>query len=401
LLVTALAFAGDDPQKYFKEMKKGPMLAVSKTDGEREDLLNHPDAVVRSLMAARVAVKSWPLHISRVERILNQATANGGVLCVPLRYYGAHTGRWSGTELINLQNLAKAGLLSAIRQLLVAPDGTVLVIVDAAAIEARVLAWIAGEWDLVEKFRTGAEIYCGFASKIVGWTVRKPREGGIKAVEERHKWARNSIGKIGILGGGYGMGTDKFHALGDGAFDKTMAKQIRDTYRAEHPAIVQFWKDAERCFLQTVITRRTHPMDRGLRFDATDDCDVMITLPNGRELKYHRVRVKHEEGPYGWKDTLEVYNAIEHSWNRTWGGEITENVVQALSRDILAECILRLEDQGIHVCFHCHDEVVCTIPPADAPRVLAVAIKEMSVVPTWGQGLALGAEGCISTVYKK
>lgn len=394
----ALEAAGESYIPFMKKMKNGPMLAIAKSDDQRDELLNHPDSGVRSLMQARVAVKSWPLHIARVERILRQAAANGGVLPVPLKYCGAHTARWSGGEKINLQNLAKYGVLAQIRQLLCAPDGMTLAIVDASQIEARVLAWIAGQWDLVEKFENDEEIYCGFASKVLGYHCRKPRKnGGIPAIEARYTWARNAIGKIGVLGCGYGMGQDKLFALGDGQFNLDMALKIRDTYRSENARIVQFWKDIEKAFLYTAKYQRPCSLPRGLDFSSTTDADVIITLPNGREIKYIRVKIVQDR--YG--DKAEVYNALEHKWEHIWGGTLTENVVQAMARDILAETILRVEDRGIHCAFHCHDEIVCPVPIAEGERALAIMNEEMSRVPDWAPRMPLGSEGGLTPVYRK
>src|SRR5690606_634105 len=132
LLGAALEEADDSITNYQKQGKRGPLLAIAKDDEELEFLKTHRSERVRQLMAARTAVKSWPLHIARVERIRRQARANGGLLSVPLKYCGAHTGRWSGGEKINLQNLGSRGdpLVAEIRHLLMAPPGHSLVIVD-------------------------------------------------------------------------------------------------------------------------------------------------------------------------------------------------------------------------------------------------------------------------------
>lgn len=409
LLCEALRAAGENPQDYFKPMKKGYQLAIAKDDDERDVLLNHPDPRVSGLMAARVAIKSWPLHISRVKRIMAQAAANGGVLPVPLKYCGAHTGRWSGGEGINLQNLAKKGLLALIRGMLMAAAGHVLGIVDAAAIEARILAWVAGQWDLVDKFANNEEIYCGFATKVLGWPVRKPKKEGspgyIKTIEDRHTWARNAIGKIGVLGCGYGMGafepgSDKSrpnYLFADAGLDIEMSEKIVTTYRSTNTAIVQFWHDIEKAFIYTAKYKKACSLPRGLRFDSTKECDVILTLPNGREIKYAEVRI--ESGDRS--DKAAVYNNQEHKWEYLWGGTLTENVVQAMARDVLAEAMLRLEDLGYHTAFHVHDEVVMHIPIEQGKAAVAAAIVELSRVPAWAPRMPLGAEGSVSERYKK
>jgi len=398
LLSEAVKDAGDNPTAYYKFGKRGAILAIAKTDPEREKLLNHESPRVRALMEARIALDSWPLHIGRVRRMMNQAKSAGGLLPVPLKYHGAHTGRWSGDEKINLQNLPKTGVLAQLRHLMIAPDGHTLVIVDLAAIEARILAWIAGQADLVAKFAANAEIYCDFASKVLGYHVRKPKKsGGIPAVEARMTWARNNIGKVGVLGCGYGMGTDKIHAYAKGAITLETAEKIKTTYRAENDQIVQFWHDIEKAFTYTLKYQKPCQLPRGLRFDSYPDCDIVITLPNGRELHYPQCRLKPDK--YGEK--LEVFNDMEKHWGHVWGGHLTENVVQAISRDVLAEAMLRLEDQGDHTALHVHDEVVLVVPKDKANEAKAAAIRELSVSPTWAPGAPLGAEGSISDRYTK
>lgn len=399
LLCEAVRQAGDDPQQYMKQMKRGSALATSKTDDQRELLVNHADERVRLLMAARIAQDSWPLHIGRANKIMRQALAAGGLLLVPLHYYGAATGRFSGGESLNLQNLPKEGILALIRQLLIAPPGYKLIVVDAAAIEARVLAWLAGQWDLVDKFARNEEIYCGFASKVLGYKVRKPRKDGpIKAIEDRMTWARNKIGKIGILGGGYGMGQDKFFALGAGAFDLDTAGKIKDTYRAENAEIVKLWGTMEQAFIHTAKYHKPSVLERGVRFDSYNDCDVVMTLPNGRELHY--LKVKLGRGNFN-KESARVFNAREMSWEHIWGGTLVENAVQAISRDVLTEATLRLEDQGVGVVLTVHDEVVCVVEGTKADAALKLAVKEMSATPTWGDRMPLGAEGGIYDRYQK
>ena len=406
LLTQALQEAGENPQTYFKPCKNGYKLADAKTDPEREALLNHPNEKVKALAQARAGIKSWPNHIARVQSIMNMAGACDGAMPIPLRYAGAHTGRWSGDESVNLQNLPKQGdpLLIAIRGLLVAPPGHTLVIADASAIEARVLAWLAGEWWLVDKFAAKQEIYCDFATKVLGWKVRKPNRRGsyIPQVEDRMEWARNSVGKIGLLGCGYGMGGEKAQAYAKGAVDRPTADKIVATYRAEHKAIVQFWTDIEKAFCYVVRYRRSCELPRGLRFDPYSDTGVCITLPNGRELRYESARIVREPDRYGRdRDSLRIFHPVEHTWEHVWGGHLTENVVQAISRDILAEALLRLEDQGHHTAHHIHDELVIVAKQDEAPTVLEAAVQEIGRTPAWAPRLALAAEGVLSERYGK
>lgn len=287
-------------------------------------------------------------------------------------------------------------LVLQIRGLFVAPPGKVLAIADASAIEARVLAGQAGQYDLVEKFRNGKEIYCGFASKVLGYPVRKPRKsGGIPAIEQRMGWARNSIGKVGILGCGYGMGAAKAVDYAQGAITAEQAEKIVTTYRAENQAIVQFWKDIEKAFIYTAKYKRSTAL-RGLRFDSYPDVDVVITLPNGRELKYHSVRMS--SGKFN-NETAEVYNGMERKWEYTWGGALTENVIQAESRDILMEASIRAADRGIRTALRVHDELVAVVDADQGETALAIYIEELSRPPIWAPNFALAAEGKTSDRY--
>ncbi|KKL07754.1 hypothetical protein LCGC14_2582840, partial [marine sediment metagenome] len=403
-LTYLLEAAGDIPGRYQKEAKckKGWKYATAKTDPEREELETHHNQLVREWMAAKAAVSSWPNHIKRVDRICNQAKANGGILPVPLKYNGAITGRWSGSEKINLQNLGSRGhpLVNAIRELLVAPPGCSLVIADASQIEARVLAWIAGQDDLVESFRAGTEVYCGFASKVLGRKVRKPVDNGvIQAVEDWHFWARNSVGKVGILGCGYGMGWERCLDYAKNtygvALTTEMAHAVVDHYRNTNQKIIKFWRDIEQAFKFVTRYPGQHcDLDRGLHFRNEDDCTI-ITLPCGRDLRYPEARVTGT----GYNEQLKVYNHKEHKWTYVWGGYLTENVVQAMSRDLLAGAMLALEDVGVKIGLHVHDEIIAVAAKAEAESTLANMLTALRTSVGWAEGLPLEAEGRVCERY--
>lgn len=181
--------------------------AFAKDDVGFQELLVHPDETVRNLCMARQAVKSWPLHIKRINNMANQAETSDGLLRVPLNYYGAHTGRWSGGEKINLQNLGGRGragagthpLIQHMRSLLGCPDGSVLGIADSAQIEARILAWFANQEDLVNGFAAGDDIYSVFATELFQCVVRKAAESDPPMIQKFLKIKRG-FGKDAILG---------------------------------------------------------------------------------------------------------------------------------------------------------------------------------------------------------
>lgn len=399
ILGQALVEAGDDPQRYMKLTKRANKrykFAIAQEDPEREKLINHPDSFVRELMEAKLAIQSWPLHIARVQRIVNQSKPLGK-LPVPLKYCGAHTGRWSGGEKINLQNLGTRGnpLISRVRELLIAPKYSRFVITDAAQIEARVVAWVADQADLVQAFKDGRDVYCEFASVVLGEEIRKPTESDSEEKIKRLKWARNRIGKIGILGCGYGMGVDRAMEQAEGELDYTTAESLIETYRSKNNKIRDFWYEIERIFIYVYRYKKDVTLYPGLTIRSDKDCDVIIVLPNGRELKY--IDIKVDQTTCG--ETIKEYNPLRKVWNYIWGGHLTENIVQAISRDILWESIWILEEMGWPVVHHVHDEIIACVPEDKAQGCLNASIEALSTVPEWGKGLPLAAEGIITDRY--
>lgn len=404
ILGAALDRAGDKLAKYQKTNKKGqPILAIAKTDEQLEVLKGHVSEEVKKLVTARTSIKSWPNHAKRVRRILAMAEAAGGWLPVPFKYYGAHTGRWSGDELINLQNLGSRGdpLITEVRNVIVAPEGQTLVIVDAAQIEARVLDWISGQNDPVWA-DPSRDPYCEFASKMSGQRIvnTKKVKQAIKALKDYHDRMRG-MGKIGELGCGYGMGAVKAMEYAENSYGVTMdmptAEKLVKTYRDSKPKVCKFWRVVEQKFKAAARYGEPSTMDRGLKFHKDGDVTV-ITLPSGRELRYKDVKCSIIDG----REQLWMPNHYEPK-KRTfmWGGFLTENIVQAISRDILAEGVLNAEQEGIPVPLHVHDEYVGVTFVESAPAVLGAMIRILSKAPEWAAGCPLASEGQISPRYVK
>lgn len=387
-----------------KHDAKGKVItATAKTDPEFEAFMEHWNEPIRTLMQARVAVRAWPTKAKRVHNLIKQADANGGYLPVPLNYHGAHTGRWSGGEGINLQNLGSRGhaLDAEVRNVLLPPPGHKMVIVDQAAVEARGTAWVAGQNDLLQEFRDGVDVYCSFASHLFPFTVRRPEAGDPEPVASRLKAARN-CGKVGVLGGGYGMGPVRCQDYASDfglTFSFEEASNVINTYRTRYPKIVQFWKDIYEGFKWTYKTNR--PSTVGcLRIyaDLSEESeDVVIVLPSGRELRYANVAEQMaDRGP-----ELVYYSERTRKWSKIYGGYLTENIVQGLCRDTLAEAVLDLEKQGIRIPLTVHDEIVAVAPAKDADRVLDVVTQRLRRSPAWGVTLPLDAEGHIADYYEK
>ena len=362
-------------------MKKSPTTgkqtyAFSKTDEAFKELLNHDIPEVRALVEARLGTKST-IEETRTERFVE--IAKRGLLPVPLRYYAAHTGRWGGDDKINLQNLKRGSLL---KNAIEAPDGYVMIDSDSSQIEARTLAWLAGQDDLVDAFEKGEDVYKIMASAIYG-----------KAVEEITKDER-FVGKTTILGAGYGMGAAKFKMqLKAFGVEVTLeeAQRIVDTYRSTYPKITALWKSASNV-LPAIIGEQTTAFGRGdiLKVDGSDG----ILLPNGLRLKYPNLR-KHQDKESGKVEY--VYDTKKGKAiipNRIYGGKVVENVCQALARIVIGEQML-LVAKKYRVVMTVHDAVACIAPKAEADRAKEYVELCMRIRPAWAPELPLNCEaGC-------
>lgn len=285
--------------------------------------------------------------------------------------------------------------------MLIPPAGSSLVVVDASQVEARGTAWIAGQEDLLEQFRRGEDPYLALASIMAGKTVRRPRNFDPAPVAAYLTKMRN-CGKVGILGGGYGMGPVRAQEYArDFGLDLSVAeaeKLIR-TYRRSVPAITRFWREVEREFKMAAKYHQTGQLPRGLKFQWDEETDTTIlTLPSGRDLRYHNVRCSSKDG----RDSL----WMPHPGHRgekihIWGGALCENIVQAFCRDLLAESMLDLEKAGFHTALTVHDELVLVVPDAQAEKCLKRSVQSMGTTPDWAAGLPLAAEGRIMKQYGK
>ena len=391
----------DDPP--MKQGKRGPILAIAKTDPGYTELLNHPIDRIRQLMEARVAVKSWPLHIKRIERLRQAFGCAKQRLPIPLKYCGAHTGRWSGTEGMNPQNFTARGhpLANQIRTLIEAPKGHTLLILDQAQIEARILDWLAEQNDMLRAFAEGRQIYCEFASELIGHRVRKSKKTDSKVVADWHNNYRQ-MGKIGILGCGYGMGADHCMEYAKNNYGIHLthveAKRIIKLYRRTHSMVVLFWEKVERAFRMATQTGQAYELSFGLRFFREDNTTV-IQLPSTRRLYYTGAKV---EGTTRYPK-LTMPNPAKHG-PRTlhmWGGYLVENIVQATSRDTLAETILKIEKLGVRIPLTVHDDISIIIPENEV-EVYQPQIEDIArTPPTWASQLPVGIECKVSKEYCK
>ena len=354
--------------------------ALGKNDAGYKQLCNkHPE--LQHIWDARVVVKSR-IAETRAQRFLD-ACNEDGTLSVPLRYYAAHTGRFGGTEKINMQNLPRG---SEIRKSLIAPEGRLVYVADLSNIEARMLAWLAEEQDLLQAFARNDDVYSQFASQVYGRTINKHDDP-----------TERFVGKTAILGLGYGMGANKFQTtLQSGAMGPPMeftseeAHEVVSTYRTTYPGIPEFWSRATNMLLWT-----TDKQKRGLRYRVFTIDDHAIALPNGMRLVYKDLRVMANQFRYTFRGKPEF----------TWGGKITENIVQALSRIVITDGLMRIHtylgDLGGSVVLTVHDEIVCIAPETNANTVMDKIIELMCIPPDWAPDLPLAAEGGYDKAYSK
>ena len=324
---------------------------------------------------ARELVKSR-IEETRAQRFID-STNPDGTFSIPLRYYAAHTGRFGGADKINLQNLPRG---SKLRTALMAPEGQKLFIADLSNIEARMLAWLSKEADLLDAFATGRDVYCEFASQIYGRTITKQDK------LERY------VGKTAILGLGYGMGADKFQAtLKTGSpsveLSDTAAKSIVMQYRGMYPNIPKLWSGMKDSLFQMI-----NPQGYGLKYGPLTIRARALELPNGMALNYPNLMF--EYGNFVYKTEREII--------RTHGPRITENVVQALARIVITDQMLEVQAMPeVDIVLQVHDEIIAIGSELDSDATMEKIINIMRTAPDWCSDLPLDAEGGVSQVYDK
>jgi len=402
------------PEGEIVPMKKGKnkmIPALAQDDIAFQLLLAHKNQKVRELCRAKAACSSWPLHQSKVQRMITQTKCSGGLIRMPLKYYGAHTGRWSGSGGWNPMNLGGKGrgrpihpLIAQVRNTLMAPEDHTLLIVDSAQIEPRELAWVAHQDDLVKGFANGEDIYSEFASELFQAKVWKSSEEEKKTPEGQTADIRRGFGKDAILGCGYGMGTNTFFdrcrqndtlrpLFDNGEYDWNFIDKLIKIYRTRYANIPAFWTEIERCFrwpTKYSSERAEYKIsdNASLRFWRSGTTTKM-RLPSGRVMNYRFATVSPKD------------DSIRYLHGHLWGGSITENLIQAMCRDLLGYWLLCCERCGIKIVLHSYDELVGCVPTEEAGYSLATMINIMEQGPTWAKGLPLAAEGQISERYCK
>jgi DNA polymerase I-like protein with 3'-5' exonuclease and polymerase domains len=354
--------------------------AFAKTDEEFKALEEHPSPKVQALVAARLGNKTT-LEETRTQRFID--IAQRGKLPVPIKYYAAHTGRWGGDDKINLQNLPSRGqnggkLKSAIK----APPGYVLIDSDSSQIEARTVAWMAGQTDLVEAFNNGEDVYKIMASAI----YRKNLDDVTK--EERF------VGKTTILGAGYGMGAAKFQSqlkiFGvDIPLDE--CQRVITIYRQTYPAIPALWRQAQLC-VEAIITKQAvnFGVVDAVKFDATENG---FLLPSGLWQRYEGLqKVVDSEG----KEQYEY--RTRKGPVKVYGGKVVENLCQGVARCVIAEQMAKIAKR-YKVVLTVHDAIACIALEEEAKEAQSYVEECMRWRPDWATTLPLNCESGIGDNY--
>lgn len=343
------------------------------------------------------------------------------------QFYGAsRTGRWAG-RLLQLQNLSKnhtenielyrelirkrdwdlvdmlygnvSDILSQlVRTALIAPEGMTFAVADFSAIEARVVSWLADEEWRLDVFRGDGKIYEAAGARMFNVPIESITKGS--DLRARAKNAELALGYEGSLGAMKRMGGDKL-----GMTDAEMMDIVRK-WRKANPKIVTLWEEMQECAFEAVRYQRPVVGSiRNLVFDCNGDY-MTIQLPAGRKLFYCKPHFK-DVSPSGRAAKTLYYEGLDQKtkqWLSTdlYGGKITENIVQAISRDLIGYAMLQLENDGFGITMHVHDEAIAEIPADGHEQEYYDRMVElMSTPPDWASDLPLNADGYITPFYKK
>lgn len=333
-----------------------------------------------------------------------------------IQFYGANrTGRYSG-RLIQVQNLRRNNLKDLelarslvknrdyetmeilyespsdilsqlIRTAFIAKEGTRFIISDFSAIEARVLAWLAGEQWVLDAFENGEDIYCRTASRMFGIPVEKHGVNG--HLRQKGKIATLACGYQGALGALKAMGGIEM------GLSEDELQSIVDSWREANPNIVSLWWDID-SVVKRVVKTRTKEKYNSLVISYEKGI-LFIELPSKRRLAYPKAKIGMNR--FGGESVVYEGIVVGNKWDKieSYGGKFVENIVQAIARDILAEAMMRLEKKGFNIVMHIHDEVVIESDSSSIEEINEI----ISIVPSWAPGLILDADGFESEFYKK
>lgn len=342
------------------------------------------------------------------------------------QFYGANrTGRWAG-RLLQLQNLSKnhvshieiprelirkrdwesvemlyddvADVLSQlVRTALIAPPDKVFSVADFSAIEARVISWLANEKWRLDVFNGDGKIYEATGSKMFNVPISAITKGSV--LRDKSKISELALGYEGSLGALKRMGGERM-----GLSDTEMMSLVRK-WRIANPAIVDMWKEIDEASKNAVRYRKPISCTcRNIIFDCDGDY-MTIQLPSGRKLFYKGPRFKDKKIGQSTMSSLYYQGTVQKTkqWGEidTYGGKLTENIVQAIARDLLANSMLQLEAAGYKIVCHIHDECLAEVPKENAQAYYEKMTHIMSIPPTWAHDIPLRADGYVTPFYLK
>lgn len=384
-----LEAAGVEPPQKISPRTGQPAYAFAKNDLEFKELLEHPSELVRDLVEGRLMAKSTIVE-SRAAKLMGRANYPTPIY---LNYYGARTGRWSGGDGCNWQNPPRRGPGAEIRKALRAPQGTMMCIADASQIEARMNAWKAGQFDKLEVFarydrKEGPDVYCYAAQGIYGRPIDAKRDP-----DERF------VGKVLELSAGYGAGAPKINYMFRvGQFGPPVQQTLEETtahlagWRQTNHLIHAKHKVHERTAMLAFVGMRE--IEDGPVVFEGHRRGGYIHLPNGGYIYYPGLRQDEDGGM--------VYDS-RNGPVRLWGGLITENIIQALSRVLLGQQMLRMQEEfpDMRIVMSTHDEVGLIIAKHRIEELAHRVKIIMSTPSAWAEGVPLNADVKVAAFYDK
>lgn len=351
-------------------------FAFAKTDEGMKALVEHPNEDVQVLASARLGVKST-IEETRTQRFMDIAEISG-VLPVPLKYYGAMTGRWAATDKINLQNLPRGSMMKKAIQ---APEGFVIVGADLSNIELRVGLYFAGEWDKLKLLRDGTDLYKDFAAPVFNVAYDDVTE------EQRF------IGKTSQLSLIYGTGAAKLRNAikSDARFGTDIgedkAKEIVDRYRTDYEKVQDAWREGDSVIKAIRFGKeREYKPNEKLALDVKGKAGIM--LPSGLMIQYPDISGEKKEGHGGMVWTYRQRNKRV----KIYGPKVFQNVVQALARCVMGEAMVRIHKR-YPIVLTIHDACYSVVPEHEAEEARRFIITELRKAPEWAENIPLDAEG--------
>lgn len=380
---------GIEPPRKESKTTAGKMIyAFAKSDTGMQELLNSDDEEVAAVAAARLNVKST-IEASRTERFLSTGAMMGGLMPMPQRAYGAHTGRGSGTMKLNMLNLSARKREPVLKKALLAPEGYLVISGDSSQIELRGNAYSAGQDDLLQNFREGRDTYREFAATEL---FHKPLEEIAKDSPERQ------IAKSAVLGAGFMMGAKRFKEyvrIETGMIiSLEEAQRVIATYRARYSKIADSWNVAK-----VVIMGLVHGESYSFGRDGwltSNHVDKTIKLPSGRFLRYPGIRIERLPNP----NTGELQDTVVYDRKMGRGGVrkvflhpglLVENYIQAIARDVVMWQMAKIS-QRYEVVTSTYDENVFIAPESEREEALAYGKACMLQGPKWLGDMPLGCE---------